>query len=42
MTWARRGLIALLFLTLVILGPLVRAAPRLTSPTRIGLADFPT
>jgi BCD family chlorophyll transporter-like MFS transporter len=34
--------IALLFLTLVILGPLVRAAPRLTTPTRIGLADFPT
>ena len=35
--------IGLLFVTLVILGPLVRYAPLAApSPTRIGLADFPT
>ncbi len=34
--------IGLLFVTLVILGPLVRHAPQAApSPTRIGLADFP-
>jgi BCD family chlorophyll transporter-like MFS transporter len=35
--------IALLFVTLVILGPLVRhAATTDPTPERIGLADFPT
>ena len=34
--------IVLLFLTLAVLGPLVRTAPRHASSVRIGLADFPT